>query len=579
MAPTARHVAQQHALAVPPGELRGPKKVGICHNGSQQLFFDFKHEFPLFDAYSGNFEWLAFAGHNDTSFGSIDIEQVLFLSVRQIHPQTVDVLLLSAMTAVITIQTLLIAVYPFCPRFLTNKIKGIRVRKPAPASASACMAKCRPPVSAVSRAQSKFLAPTWIQILVIFPHYKLIGKQTPSRGSVSSRASVGNSRKATAQSRGGTQKRVRQTRSRYHPIPEGGETASRESNNPGKGKEDARRFACPFAKRNALHHLGCLFRDQVDPRYVKIHLGRDHRAPIHCPTCYEIFDFQENLNNHIIARQCDGDEGSESPYIEEFVSEDQMTGLAAIRGGGSNEDRWFRIWDVLFPGEERPSDPYSHPNPMLIVYEAVLRTLEPALQRLPAEQSRGIRELALREAQRGPQQRIQLQAEVLLEPTPGPFVDDTPFSADDAAYPADDTPYPAEGTSYPADDTSYAPSTVAPSYSGEDITGAWEVMPSVYIQAPQGTSFQYDFTTGEAYTVAEGNGASDAYPSYVFSLPFQSMSNETGYSQNTTSNSINWSQDSVINSETANEFDSQSTSSQQYGGAPNYSGYTSIDSL
>lgn len=112
-------------------------------------------------------------------------------------------------------------------------------------------------------------------------------------------------------------------------------------------------FACPFRARDPTRHAECLKNAALrHPRDVKRHLWREHRLPNYCPVCYAIFDTASDCSEHIVQRTC---ELRPRPHFD-GVSEDQKKLLARRdRAGASREERWFVIWNVLFPGEPWPS--------------------------------------------------------------------------------------------------------------------------------------------------------------------------------------------------------------------------------
>ncbi|KAK1751215.1 hypothetical protein QBC47DRAFT_86231 [Echria macrotheca] len=120
------------------------------------------------------------------------------------------------------------------------------------------------------------------------------------------------------------------------------------------GKHD-RLWACPFAKCDLGSHLRCLryeLRRIVD---VRQHLRRHHYR-LFCPDCGTVFDTETNRDDHIVQRLC-----QQVHFTPQYVTADQWN-LIAQRGGergGNHELRWYRIWDILFPGVPRPASPYA----------------------------------------------------------------------------------------------------------------------------------------------------------------------------------------------------------------------------
>ncbi|KAL0932111.1 uncharacterized protein CTRU02_213064 [Colletotrichum truncatum] len=130
----------------------------------------------------------------------------------------------------------------------------------------------------------------------------------------------------------------------------------------GDGNEEPNRpedllWACHYYKRWPWKHFGCLHQPQKAPRYVKTHLLRKHLQPIHCTICHEAFGTHAEMNAHIVAMSCSRAMGP-SPYCD-AISNDQRDQLKTLQSAGESEvEKWYKIWDILFPGVQRPPSPY-----------------------------------------------------------------------------------------------------------------------------------------------------------------------------------------------------------------------------
>lgn len=142
-------------------------------------------------------------------------------------------------------------------------------------------------------------------------------------------------------------------------------------------------LACPFNRLDPVLHASCARSLELrDVRTVKQHVIVDHRLAPYCPTCFEAFSSAAERNEHILERQCDEKERPDGWELR-GVSDDQVEVLAARsserkkrvgkKGGKkgrngkkeiakpvrlSEEDKWFAVWDVLFPGLPRPELAY-----------------------------------------------------------------------------------------------------------------------------------------------------------------------------------------------------------------------------
>lgn len=124
-------------------------------------------------------------------------------------------------------------------------------------------------------------------------------------------------------------------------------------------KSAEKKLACHYFKRWPWLHMGCFFHSQIASRYVKIHLLRKHRQPIHCPTCFTTFTTHADQTTHISARTCQPGEGT-CPYHGTAISNDQRDALNnhPVPPGADEKEKWFLMWDILFPDIPRPSSPY-----------------------------------------------------------------------------------------------------------------------------------------------------------------------------------------------------------------------------
>jgi hypothetical protein len=114
-------------------------------------------------------------------------------------------------------------------------------------------------------------------------------------------------------------------------------------------------LACPFAKKDPLYHRVCYKQTLTKISYVKQHLSRNHRTPIYCPVCMGVFENEEDRDVHTRARSC------EERLVAhwEGVSEAQRRRLQKkVPAKMSEEEQWFTIWDIIFPGLPRPQSPY-----------------------------------------------------------------------------------------------------------------------------------------------------------------------------------------------------------------------------
>lgn len=120
------------------------------------------------------------------------------------------------------------------------------------------------------------------------------------------------------------------------------------------GNEGQLTFACPFYKHDPIAHRSCIFRHtSTKTNYVKQHLRRHHLQPRHCPICGEKFGAESEKNDHIRSSTCEQQE-----FQHAGLTESQREQIEQIPRSEQPEERWYKMWDIIFPGEPRPASPY-----------------------------------------------------------------------------------------------------------------------------------------------------------------------------------------------------------------------------
>lgn len=134
--------------------------------------------------------------------------------------------------------------------------------------------------------------------------------------------------------------------------------------NPSPATKRSEAWACPFYKNDSQRHRPCLTVNFTSIRSVKQHIIIDHHAPISCPICHSTFGSSIDKDKHIVARTCTLREVL--PEVLTGVTEDQVEKLMLrdpeVRRSERTADdeerqrqRWFRVWDTVFPGVPRPA--------------------------------------------------------------------------------------------------------------------------------------------------------------------------------------------------------------------------------
>ncbi|KAK4455241.1 hypothetical protein QBC34DRAFT_288253 [Podospora aff. communis PSN243] len=152
-------------------------------------------------------------------------------------------------------------------------------------------------------------------------------------------------------------------------------------------KDNPRLLACPFHKHDPVYYASREHPDFGGKRHLyracmggfrsiqrlKEHLKRIH-SPVQCERCYEVFPGTDRasclarLAEHRKMDPCElGD-----PSFKRGIDESQWAALDKQNRKKNQElhrvEKWYEIWDVLFPGKERPATPwYSIPDPIISV--------------------------------------------------------------------------------------------------------------------------------------------------------------------------------------------------------------------
>jgi hypothetical protein len=97
---------------------------------------------------------------------------------------------------------------------------------------------------------------------------------------------------------------------------------------------------------------------------------RVHKVPFSCPICYTEFQNQAAKDKHIQDNnQNPQHTQAPKPPFEGSITERQLALLPKrprSKEAATPESEyayWYEIWDILFPGEQRPEDPCINPVP------------------------------------------------------------------------------------------------------------------------------------------------------------------------------------------------------------------------
>ncbi|KUI62536.1 hypothetical protein VP1G_09672 [Cytospora mali] len=122
---------------------------------------------------------------------------------------------------------------------------------------------------------------------------------------------------------------------------------------PIEGDKRRDQLACPFRKRNPHKHQDCLKYSLHRIKDVKQHVYRRHRQPdYYCPRCSDVFETMDERDEHIRVAKC---ALSSVPRFEGISDEQRQRLCKSSSRGLNHQDQWFEMWDIIFPGEERPA--------------------------------------------------------------------------------------------------------------------------------------------------------------------------------------------------------------------------------
>lgn len=118
-----------------------------------------------------------------------------------------------------------------------------------------------------------------------------------------------------------------------------------------------------------------------DPNYMYLipflhfnreHIYRKHRSP-QCLLCGEVFDRNEEYREHLHMRSCTPPENGFPTLVIHNGQENAMRSRQGLRGL-SEEEKWHRIYLIIFPGAHRP---YPSPCKLSTMATLMLKLIGP----------------------------------------------------------------------------------------------------------------------------------------------------------------------------------------------------------
>lgn len=114
-----------------------------------------------------------------------------------------------------------------------------------------------------------------------------------------------------------------------------------------------RQLACPFQKQDSLKHHECLKYALHRIKDVKQHIYRRHKQPdYYCACCFEVFKTADERDEHARSKNCDN---LDVPGFEGISEAQKHTLNKSSSRSLDTQGQWFKMWDIIFPGERQPS--------------------------------------------------------------------------------------------------------------------------------------------------------------------------------------------------------------------------------
>lgn len=138
-------------------------------------------------------------------------------------------------------------------------------------------------------------------------------------------------------------------------------------------------FACPFYLYDRHQWHNCL-RNYTLNRIVdvRLHLTRAHALPPQCPICGEEFtedsarsgSADDRFDAHVQLQTCQPLSSPPPPRHDRGLTRDQFESVRIVGGRRNGRratdpaaEKWFEIWDIIFPWRPRPVSPYINDHP------------------------------------------------------------------------------------------------------------------------------------------------------------------------------------------------------------------------
>ncbi|KAI0119589.1 hypothetical protein F4814DRAFT_412547 [Daldinia grandis] len=122
------------------------------------------------------------------------------------------------------------------------------------------------------------------------------------------------------------------------------------------GRPRKRWLACPWYKKDPLKYSSCAKYKLLRIKDVKQHTYRRHMKPtIYCSACFRVFSRETERDRHTQKKTCIP---RDEPEFDGLSEQQRKELNQSANRGKDDTERWYCMWDMIFPGERRPLLPY-----------------------------------------------------------------------------------------------------------------------------------------------------------------------------------------------------------------------------
>jgi hypothetical protein len=121
-------------------------------------------------------------------------------------------------------------------------------------------------------------------------------------------------------------------------------------------------LACPFWKRDQRKYWSCPGIKIKIISHMKQHLYRQHAPEYYCTRCLTTFATDDLHQIHNEAGSCQFTPGK---TLDGITLAQRAQLKRKHRELNTEEDRWYKMWEILFPGVPRPASVYYRPDQLI----------------------------------------------------------------------------------------------------------------------------------------------------------------------------------------------------------------------